>query len=656
MSYTPQPLDTMPPGTVVAGPNSGAPGIPMARAIMPTDLPGHQHSWSDVYGLPDTLSGYGITDAAPKNNAALTGTPTAPTPGIGEPTNSVRIATVGFAHNMFTLYFQSGTVNIGNTGATNVINIGTGTNPKTINIGGPADEVHIGGNLTYIQATTMEVTDKQVVVNKGGAAASGAASGIGVEEGGVVTAFFQVSGARDGWEMKAPGRGGVVRVTMPASAFTAELSIPDISAKRIYTFPDKDITLAGLDSPDFIGNPMAPTPGLGDNSRRLSTTAFVVTALANSGFGPTSSVGLSMPNGIFTVTNSPVTTSGTLTVGLVQQAKNLIFASPTNATGAPGFRSLDASDFPDSGITAGTYRSLTIDSKGRATGGSNPTTLGGYGITDAAPKVDADLTGTPTADAPAANDNSRRIITSAWLRARIANTNPVMDGNAAPGSSGTLADAAHVHPSDTSRVKANGVPEFGGGPVASRPSAGVVGRIWVNTDNWTISRDNGTGWDVVMPAFGGDVNNTAGSTDIFLDDIVAPGTGTKLTYDAKGRITGSTASRSKSALRFYYENPLTLNDKQPALRIDGNGIITAVRYFRDNTVAPSQDGVIEIRRNGVLAYTVNLRGADAHQTWILVSNTDVAVADGDTITAVVTQAGVQVANLTLQCEVELDTK
>ncbi|HEO1637216.1 TPA: phage tail protein [Pseudomonas aeruginosa] len=41
------------------------------------------------------------------------------------------------------------------------------------------------------------------------------------------------------------------------------------------------------------------------------------------------------------------------------------------------------------GIAPGTYRSLTIDAKGRATSGSNPTTLGGYGITDALAKSEA---------------------------------------------------------------------------------------------------------------------------------------------------------------------------------------------------------------------------------------------------------------------------
>ena len=37
----------------------------------------------------------------------------------------------------------------------------------------------------------------------------------------------------------------------------------------------------------------------------------------------------------------------------------------------------------NSGVTAGTYKSVTVDAKGHVTAGTNPTTLSGYGITDA---------------------------------------------------------------------------------------------------------------------------------------------------------------------------------------------------------------------------------------------------------------------------------
>lgn len=41
---------------------------------------------------------------------------------------------------------------------------------------------------------------------------------------------------------------------------------------------------------------------------------------------------------------------------------------------------------PSSGVTAGTYRSVTVNAQGHVTAGTNPTTLVGYGITDAAAK------------------------------------------------------------------------------------------------------------------------------------------------------------------------------------------------------------------------------------------------------------------------------
>ena len=46
----------------------------------------------------------------------------------------------------------------------------------------------------------------------------------------------------------------------------------------------------------------------------------------------------------------------------------------------------DAYVHPASGVTAGTYKSVTVDANGHVTAGTNPSTLAGYGITDAAAK------------------------------------------------------------------------------------------------------------------------------------------------------------------------------------------------------------------------------------------------------------------------------
>lgn len=51
--------------------------------------------WSGITSKPTTISGYGLTDAAPLASPSLTGTPTAPTAGIGN--SSTQLATTEFA-------------------------------------------------------------------------------------------------------------------------------------------------------------------------------------------------------------------------------------------------------------------------------------------------------------------------------------------------------------------------------------------------------------------------------------------------------------------------------------------------------------------------------------------------------------------------------
>ena len=120
--------------------------------------------------------------------------------------------------------------------------------------------------------------------------------------------------------------------------------------------------------------------------------------------GTVTSVGISGSTGL-TVSGSPVTTAGTIslilgtelqalsglsTLGVVTRTaagtyttRNIVSGGGTlaitNPSGTAGNISLDLS----SAGTAGTYKSVTTDAFGRVTSGTNPTTLSGYGITDA---------------------------------------------------------------------------------------------------------------------------------------------------------------------------------------------------------------------------------------------------------------------------------
>lgn len=90
----------------------------------------------------------------------------------------------------------------------------------------------------------------------------------------------------------------------------------------------------------------AKVPTTGGNGQVLTVVSGVPTwQTPSAGAGTVSSVGLSLPS-IFTVTNSPVTGTGTLTGTLASQTAGLVFASPTGSSGVPTFRALAASDVP----------------------------------------------------------------------------------------------------------------------------------------------------------------------------------------------------------------------------------------------------------------------------------------------------------------------
>lgn len=86
-------------------------------------------------------------------------------------------------------------------------------------------------------------------------------------------------------------------------------------------------------------------------------------------------------------TTDSVTVKGSGSVAVTSDANGAIVVTGTDTKYT----------HPISGVTAGTYKSVTVDKNGHVTAGTNPTTLEGYGITDAAAKShthgNADITG-----------------------------------------------------------------------------------------------------------------------------------------------------------------------------------------------------------------------------------------------------------------------
>ena len=87
--------------------------------------------------------------------------------------------------------------------------------------------------------------------------------------------------------------------------------------------------------------------------------------------------------GTTTIAADSVTDTLTLTAG-----SNITLTPDASGDGVTIAAKDTVYTHPSSGVTAGIYKSVTVDANGHVTAGTNPTTLAGYGITDGATKTE----------------------------------------------------------------------------------------------------------------------------------------------------------------------------------------------------------------------------------------------------------------------------
>jgi len=112
--------------------------------------------------------------------------------------------------------------------------------------------------------------------------------------------------------------------------------------------------------------------------------------------GSVTSIGVAMPS-IFNVSNSPITSNGTIGISLIDQDRNTFFAGPLNSAGTPSFRRIDSSDIPQIGV--------------EKLSGTLPVSKGGTGVTS----ITGIITGNGT------NEFTGRTITGTASQVQVTN-------------------------------------------------------------------------------------------------------------------------------------------------------------------------------------------------------------------------------------------
>lgn len=217
-----------------------------------------------------------------------------------------------------------------------------------------------------------------------------------------------------------------------------------------------------------------------------------------------------------------------------------------------------ATTLANSGVTAGTYRSVTVDVKGRVTAGTNPTTLAGYGITDALASTATSFAG----DSGTKDDITTRTDSGFWQT----NTGTLAEGwptdsagwhhmlsvthnNDAnyyamqiaarfdtqnwyfrnTNGSGTTAWSTMLHSNNFNTY----APTLTGTGASGTWGITITGSAATLTTGRTIGMTGDVTW--TSGSFNGSANVTGTAT--LANSGVTAGTYTKVTVDAKGRVT-----------------------------------------------------------------------------------------------------------------------
>mgnify|MGYP002782789600 CR=1 FL=1 len=350
-----------------------------------TDIP--NLDWSKITtGKPTTLAGYGITDAVTLTTAQTIS---------GRKTFSQNIV---FNNNGGITYTDSNVVLRNSDGHTILASFGNGEinlRPNGHNNTEGAVCINKKGNVQApsVSTNTITIGDAQLVYDSKNKALRVKhrtdGNTVGFYSDGWITALGVQTGG-------AGGGSGVIKTVYSFANLTDGTTFSDSDLNNTFNaYTVKEIWKMTKEG-GGIKNIAQSGSGNAITDMTLSSDGKTITAVFGETFARQQDLG-TLNNTVTQLSNKlnnfleGLTGNDTLTELLALKAdKTITISAGTGLTGGGNLSANCTLSLATTGVKAGTYTKVTVDTYGRVTVGDNPTTLAGYGITDAYTKTEAD--------------------------------------------------------------------------------------------------------------------------------------------------------------------------------------------------------------------------------------------------------------------------
>ena len=350
-----------------------------------TDIP--NLDWSKITtGKPTTLAGYGITDAVTLTTAQTIS---------GRKTFSQNIV---FNNNGGITYTDSNVVLKNSNGHTILASFGNGEinlRPNGHNNTEGAVWINKKGNVQApsVSTNTITIGDAQLVYDSKNKALRVKhrtdGNTVGFYSDGWITALGVQTGG-------AGGGSGVIKTVYSFANLTDGTTFSDSDLNNTFNaYTVKEIWKMAKEG-GGIKNIAQSGSGNAITDMTLSSDGKTITAVFGETFARQQDLG-TLNNTVTQLSNKlnnfleGLTGNDTLTELLALKAdKTITISAGTGLTGGGNLSANRTLSLATTGVKAGTYTKVTVDTYGRVTVGDNPTTLAGYGITDAYTKTEAD--------------------------------------------------------------------------------------------------------------------------------------------------------------------------------------------------------------------------------------------------------------------------